>query len=256
MRSTPSSAPVAFMVVSCDKYADLWDPFFHCLQKYWPDCPYAVYLLTNHKTYDAPDVTVVNIGEDRSYSDNLRSALSQISEPWVILWLEDVFISERVDTQRFEAIIAEAQSIPVGYLKISPDLPLSYADAAGQEIGPIPKGVRYRSAIGLSLYNVETLKKLLTPEASAWDLDTSTISNELEEPFYALTSKAARRPPIIWAHGVIKGRWYWPAIGFLRREGFGHILAGRARLGIKAFLYIRAFKLHNFMFRALKKHWY
>nr|WP_294810988.1 hypothetical protein [uncultured Sphingomonas sp.] len=250
------SDSVAFMVVSCDKYADLWDPFFHCLRKYWPDCPYSIYLLTNHKSYDAEGVTVVNIGDDRSYSDNLRAALSQISEPWVILWLEDVFISEPVDTRRLQAMIEEAQSVPVGYLKLSPDLPLSYDNSSGQGIGPLPKGVRYRSAIGLSLYNVETLRKLLTPDASAWDLDKSTISNELEEPFYALTGKAARRPPIVWVNGVIKGQWNWPAITLLKKEGFSQLLEGRSRLGIAGFLYIQAFLLHNFTFRVLKKHWY
>jgi hypothetical protein len=247
---------VAFLVVSCDKYADLWDPFFHCLRKYWPDCPYQVYLLTNHESYVAPDVTVVKVGDDRSYSDNLRLAISQISEPWVILWLEDVFISERVDTPRLQAMIAEAQSIPVGYLKLSPDLPLSYDNSAERGIGPIPKGVRYRSAVGLSLYKVETLEKLLTPNASAWELDTSTVSNDLEEPFYALTSKAARRPPIQWVNGVIKGRWNRPGIALLKKEGFSQLLKGRSRLGIGGSLYIQLFNLHNSVFRALKKHWY
>lgn len=253
----PSADPnaVAFIVVSCDKYADLWDPFFHCLRKYWPDCPYQVYLVTNHRSYDAPGVTVLNIGDDRSYADNLRAAVEQIREPWVILWLEDVFVSEPVDTSRLRVIVAEAQSIPVGYLKLVPQLPLSYEDQPGQEIGPIPKGVRYRSAVGLSLYKVETLMKLLTPGASAWNLDTSTISDGLEEPFYALTARAARRPPILWVHGVIKGRWYWEAIPFLRKEGFGRTLEGRRRLGVRAFLYVRLFLLRSLVYRTLKKHW-
>lgn len=254
---TPSpSEPVAFVVVSCDKYADLWDAFFHCLRKYWPDCPYSIYLLTNHKGYDAPGVTVLNVGDDRSYADNLSAALSQIDESWVILWLEDVFVSKLVDTRRFQAIIEQAQSIPVGYLKISSDLPLSYADAPGAEMGPIPKGVRYRSAVGLSLYKVETLKKLLTPGASAWDLDKSDDSDRLEEPFYALTSKAVRKPPITYVNGVNKGQWNWPAISFLKKEGFSHILQGRKRLSIRGYLYIQCFLLHSATLRALKRHWY
>lgn len=254
MNSTSGS--VAFVVVSCDKYADLWDPFFHCFRKYWPDCPYPVYLLTNDKDYDAPNVTVVKVGDDRSYSDNLQAGIAQISEPWLILWLEDVFISQRVDTRRLQAMVVEAQSIPVGYLKLSPDLPLSYDGDSAQGIGPLPKGVRYRSAVGLSLYHVDTLKKLLVPGANAWELDTSTISNELDEPFYALTSKAARRPPIAWVNGVIKGRWNWPAVRFLKKEGFSQLLEGRSCLGLRGHLYIQAFLLHNFLFRTLRKHWY
>jgi hypothetical protein len=226
------------------------------MREYWSDCPYPVYLITNHKTYREPGVRVVNVGDDRSYSDNLRSALAHIEEPWVILWLEDVFISKPVDTKRLSAIIAKAQSVPVGYLKLSPDLPLSYEDYQGGEIGPIPKGVRYRSAVGLSLYHVETLKKLLIPNASAWDLDVSTISNQLEEPFYALTKKGARRPPIVWVNGVIKGRWNWPTIAFLKKEGFSESLKRRGRLGILGYVYIRLFMLHNLLFRTFRKYWY
>jgi len=254
MKSATES--VAFVVVSCDRYADLWDPFFHCLDKYWSDCPYSVYLVTNHKDYDRPGVTVIKVGDDRSYSDNLRTAVSQLKESWVILWLEDVFISQPVDTRGLQIIIEAAQSINVGYLKLSADLPLSYEGGTPQGIGPIPKGVRYRSAVGLSLYHVETLKRLLIPNATAWELDTSTISNELDIPFYALTGQAARRPPIVWVNGVIKGRWNWPAITFLRKEGFAGLLNGRKRLDLKGYLYIQAFLLHNFVFRTLKKDWY
>ncbi len=247
---------VAFMVVSCDKYADLWDPFFHCFRKYWPDCPYPIYLVTNEKECREPGVTVIQIGEDKSYSDNLKVAISRIKEPWVILWLEDVMLSQTVQTERLQNIIQQAQSIPVGYLKIGPDLPLSYSNSEESEIGPIPVGVRYRSAVGIALYQIETLKKLLIPGASAWELDTSRISDGLKEPFYALTSKAARRPPIIWVNGVIKGKWYWPSMSFLRREGFASALKNRNRQSLTAFLYIQMFLFHNFILRKMKKHWY
>lgn len=256
MRPRGQTDAIAFVVVSCDKYSDLWDPFFHCLRKYWPDCPCQVYLVTNYKDYDAPGVQVIKIGEDRSYSDNLSAAISQISESWAILWLEDVFISQTVDTQRFDAMMKFAQSVPVGYLKLSPDLPLSYDESVNEEIGPLPKGIRYRSAIGLSLYNLTTLKKLLLPNASAWDLDTSDLSNDLDEPFFALTSKAAWNPPIMWTHGVIKGQWYWAAIPFLKREGFSALLKQRKVLSIRSFLYVHLFKIHNMMFRLAKRYWY
>lgn len=256
MQTTINPNAVAFMVVSCDKYADLWEPFFHCFRKYWPDCPYSVYLVTNEKDYQEPGVTVIKIGEDKSYSDNLKVAISQIEEPWVILWLEDVMLSQPVQTQRLQNIIEQAQSIPVGYLKIGPDLPLSYDDFGGKEIGPIPVGVRYRSAVGIAMYQIKTLKKLLIPGASAWELDTSRISDGLQEPFYALTSKAARRPPIVWVNGVIKGKWYWPSMRFLRKEGFAAALKNRKRQSLAAFLYIQIFLFHNFMLRTMKKHWY
>lgn len=37
---------MCILVVSCDKYADCWTPFSDCMRKFWPDCPYPVYLCT------------------------------------------------------------------------------------------------------------------------------------------------------------------------------------------------------------------
>ena len=36
----------AILIVSCDKYSDLWDPFFKLFFKFWPDCPFNIYLLS------------------------------------------------------------------------------------------------------------------------------------------------------------------------------------------------------------------
>ena len=37
----------SILVVSCDRYRDLWTPFFTLFQRYWPDCDMPVYLGTN-----------------------------------------------------------------------------------------------------------------------------------------------------------------------------------------------------------------
>jgi len=40
---------IAVLVVSCDKYADLWPPFFQLFLRFWPECPFSVYLISNQK---------------------------------------------------------------------------------------------------------------------------------------------------------------------------------------------------------------
>jgi len=260
MMNTPctpdASNAVAFVVVSCDKYSDLWMPFFHFLDEHWSDCPYSVYLITNKMSFDHPGVKVIRVGEDRSYSDNIALALPSIREKWIILWLEDLMFFRKVDTSRLNSIIMDAQSIPVGYLKLGPDFPLSYETRGRPEIGPLPKGIRYRSAVGTALYHVETLGKLLIPAASAWELDTSTRSNDLDEPFYALTVDAARNPPVEWVNTVVKGRWTWAGLKFLKENGFDHLLESRQRQGLGDTLYIKLFLLYCFILKKLKRYWH
>lgn len=255
-RSFDSRRDVTLVVVSCDRYADLWDPFFGCLERYWPDCPFPVQLVSNERGYDRPGVQVVRIGPDRDYASNLIAAISAVQTPWLILWVEDALFRARIDTARVLAILEEAVSAGAGYLKLTADTPLAFDAPHGGRVGEIPRGVRYRSAIGTALYRKDILLQLLVPGASAWELDTSTRSNELPEPFMALTAREAREPLLPIVNAVIKGQWYRPAVSFLRREGFGHVLAGRKTQSLKAYLYIRAYLARLAMYRVLRMHWY
>ncbi|MHB1265452.1 MAG: hypothetical protein ACYC1S_13710 [Gemmatimonadaceae bacterium] len=247
---------VSFLVISCDKYKDLWDPFFGCLDKYWPDCPFPVYLATNEASYPRADVSVINIGPDRDYANNLITAVSAIPTPWVILWVEDGIFTERIDSTRIIGLLESAVAAGAGYLKLTPDAPLSFDDRHGERIGEIPRGVRYRSAIGTALYRKDILLHLLVPGWSAWQLDKSERSNDIPDPFMALTVREARRPPLPIVNAVIKGRWHRPAVPFLRREGFASVLPGRDVASWRSYLYIRFFLARVALLRLLRRHWY
>src|SRR4051812_28550474 len=80
----------AILVISCDRYADLWPHFFGCFFEYWPDCNYRLFLGTNRLRYEDPRVTTICVGEDRDYSSNLTAMLAEINEEWVIVFVEDV----------------------------------------------------------------------------------------------------------------------------------------------------------------------
>lgn len=255
-QSSINPADVSFVVLSCDRYRDLWDPFFSCFEQYWPDCPFPVHLVTNHADYPRAGVHVIRLGEDRDYSSNLLAVLEQITTPWLILWVEDYFLSERIDTARLLSILDEAVGRGADYLKLTEDAPLSYDDRAGERVGEIPRGVRYRSAIGSALYRKETLRKLLVPGLSIWALDKSTKSNELPDVFMALTVSAARQRLLPNINAVIKGQWHYDAPAFLARHGFGHLVAGRRRQSLKAYLYIKAYWWRMGLYQLRRKHWY
>ncbi len=41
---------VSIVVLSCDIYSVFWDWFFACKKRYWKDCRYPTYLVTETKT--------------------------------------------------------------------------------------------------------------------------------------------------------------------------------------------------------------
>jgi len=88
--------------------------FFHFFWKHWPDCPFDVYLGTNHKDFSDPRVRLVKVGEDISWADNMINMLTTINSHYVLLFLDDYFIyecsSEKI-LMAFESFKNSMQSI-------------------------------------------------------------------------------------------------------------------------------------------------
>ena len=89
---------LAILVLSCDKYSDLWDDFFNLKERFWSDCPYPCYLATDTLDYQRDGVKLIHFGNIRTWSICARKALEQIEEPYVALFLEDAFIYKKIDT--------------------------------------------------------------------------------------------------------------------------------------------------------------
>ena len=71
-------------VISCDNYSDVWPHFFDNLFKNWEDCPLDIYLISNKKKYNNKKIININVGEDVSWSDNLRKGLKSLKKEYVM----------------------------------------------------------------------------------------------------------------------------------------------------------------------------
>lgn len=91
------------LVNSCDKYEDAWDPFFRILKMQWPECPYDIVLSTETKSYksDLLNVKTINASPNLSWSSRLKCTLKQIETEYVLFFLEDFFLLEKVQTDVF-----------------------------------------------------------------------------------------------------------------------------------------------------------
>lgn len=250
-----NSNKVAFLIVTCDKYQDLWMPFFKTFFKYWSDCPYKIYLASNFKKFEHEKVSNISFGEDKDYSTNLINILEKITEEWVIVWYEDAFITKHVDNLLVNKLVNQAIANSTDYLKLTVDYPLYYGKS-NEDMGPIPRGVKYRSAMGMALYHKSTLNKILIPGQSAWQLDKSNDADKLDLEFYALNSIYRFNRPFTIINSVIKGRWYLTAPNFLKREGLSDYILNRKIQSLKDYLYIKLFLLRVEFYFIFKKYWY
>ena len=86
---------VSVLIYSCDKYADVWGPFFTLFYRYW-DCPYPVYVTAESEQCLLPEVMTINTDES-TWTERIKAAVDQIPTKYVIGMCEDMFFRRKVD---------------------------------------------------------------------------------------------------------------------------------------------------------------
>jgi hypothetical protein len=191
---------IALLVVSCDHFSEWWNIFFQRKEKFWPGCTYDTFLLSNEKEYSRKGVENIRTGVDKDWSSNLLFALNKINHKKVLLMLEDAPFNKFVEDDKFITIVNKFEENKIKYLnlKSSPKPPLHTGDL----YSIYPPNLPYRAALVPCIWDVETLKILLTEGESAWQFEIrgSKRSASIKE-FYALNE-----PFFNLLHCVIKGK--------------------------------------------------
>ena len=200
-------------MVSCDNYADVWQPFFALFRQFWGSCPYPTYLLTNTLQPHYTSVEVVNVGEDRSWSDNLILALNQIEQEYVFLFLEDLMLSGQVDSEKVDEIFRWAIDNNVNYIRLNPS---TYPDKQYNDmVGVVSKGTIYRASVVACLWKKSVLLSLLKTGENAWEFEQfGSVRSDKYENFYSTYTNYF---PII--NSIIKRVWETSAVKKITRLG-------------------------------------
>ena len=248
---------VALLVISCDKYSDLWPIYFESLFKYWPNCPLKIYLGSNFKKFNHKDITMLNIGEDRDYSSNLDAMLEGIDEEYVITTVEDIFLSAPLDEENLFKYFNEFFQKKAVYLKLLYTYPVGYSKDKSNRIARISNGVRYRFGMGTSLWVKDILKQNLVPGMSAWEMEKGGEFGKHISPedVYSINFYSSAKHPFEYVHGVMKASWIRKAVPWLVKEGYEELLSNRDKLPISKTIYIYLFNKLMAIFRGINFKW-
>jgi hypothetical protein len=226
-QTTATKPPyTAVIVVSCDKYRDLWNPCFSFLFRYWPDCPFPIYLVSNFEKYDSPRVKTVLVGKDRNWSSNLARALSEIDCEFVLVLMEDYFLDHQVNTARILSLAQYMRLRRAACLRLLPSPGPDFPSEDNPEVGEIRKGAPYRLSLQAAIWDRSILLRLLRWGENAWELEVlgSRRTDKIETPFLSVQKS---EPAMTYENAVVKGRWDPEAIEFCKRENMALELGGR-----------------------------
>ncbi len=208
---------MSVLVVSCDKYSDVWDLFFKLFWRHWSDCPYPVYLGANFLNYFYPRVTTLLVGEDLNWGGSTRRMVEQIQSPYILLFLDDHFLLQTVRTDVIEACLKALHGLGGGYLRLDPEPPPDRPVPGFVTLGAIESDSPYRCSLHVSIWRRDVLLTLLREGETAWDMELvgSRRSGYLETGFYATWKHVLRYD----CEGIVRGKWTSGGLRLAHREG-------------------------------------
>lgn len=231
-----SSDDIAILVMSCDDYADLWDPFINCFEKYWPDCPYPKFIATETLLCNDRFFSETIIAGRALWSDRLDFALSKIKQEHLIIFCEDYLLCDRVSNEKIQSFVNISRKYSAGNLRLSPS-PFPDHILPGEDgIGEVKKGAQYRISTQVGIWSKRYLLQFAGLHVNAWDFERagSAISNNFEQPILSTTKHFF---PFI--DSVHRGKWEDQGVLLCERNGI--LIDSTHRLVMTNFDYIIKF---------------
>jgi len=208
----------AIIVLSFDGYSDLWDTFMLLFKRFWPDNKYPIYLVTNNTEPIYEGVTVINVGDEVSWSRRARDAVSAIKEEYFILMLEDYFIGKKVNTSSIDELLEFVKRERLDYLRIVPVPKTRYKVSTDNGIHPMredrPYGVNLQASIWKKSF---FLKTIASGDYSPWEYEKR---QKIDSP-YRIKGKCAVVDywPILILNGVVQGKWFPNTLNYFKKLG-------------------------------------
>lgn len=228
---------LSIIVTSCDLYKDCWQPLLFSFKKYWPDCPYPIYIISNYEGDSNEQVTFLKVGEHLGWGSNTKKAISCIDSKYILHFHEDYFLYRAFKTEVMESHLDYCDEHNVQYLRLSDHPKRDKYYLKGTSYCQDPLGERYSLCMQPSLWRKDLYESLCIDGWTCWDFEAKVNGYLLErgDPINAQTisSEKVRELgiPVIKETAIRKGKWTPGGVKFLKEHGFDELLHGRYREG-------------------------
>ena len=207
---------LSIYVSSFDDYADIWPVFFARFFKYWPDCPYPVYLGAVRKVYDDPRVRPLHAADHKNWSARAVEHLTQLDSQYVLMMLEDYMLDRPVDNTVLEKLLALMDLYDLHAIRLFPDPPPQVAMPGVPIIGFQGEGQLNRTNTHATIWRRESLLELIRPGESLWEFE---INGSVRSIRFAGGICGCWQPALHYVMAIGKGRWFRRALRSLARDG-------------------------------------
>jgi hypothetical protein len=224
--ATEMNPSVAVLICSSDNRRDVLDRVLPSITKYWPNCPYPLYVGLNSNAQLGSKFEVL-VAKPSEWRTECMAQIAQIPATHVIVVLDDFLFQQPVDQARLADLLSVVSSSNLACLRLLPVGVSLWQRLAGliqrrrtDDIQEVKEGRPFYSSLQIAAWSKAHFLSLLELPGSIWDFE------HLQRPGISHYT-IARSPPIVYTHLVERGRWLPYAKSLLERAGLPADLGAR-----------------------------
>lgn len=222
------------LIYSCDKYSDVWGPFFTLFFRYWK-CPYQVYLTAESEQCLVPEVKTINTMG--TWTERIQKAVREIPTKYVIGMCEDMFFRRPVYQHIIDACVMYMEHDHMaGCFNFEKEcepgcelLPSPYPS-----FGKKPDGNHFQKSCQPTLWRRAYLEKLLDCKMDPWQWEWTETSFPLDHYIWNGSPEGEAFDYGYYNRkwfGIMQGKWVEDDVAPLfAREGIGIDLNIRGKI--------------------------
>jgi hypothetical protein len=203
---------ISVVVSSCDRFYDAWRPFAFFFRKYWPDCPFPVYLVVNELRVRSTWLRAIRVGPDEGWATTMQRALADIDTPYILYLQEDYFLTAPVRAEQLTSDIAHAIEQNAASFCFY-DLSLLEPEFGNQpeRFGAVPDDSLGRTRLQATLWKRDAFTSLLRRGETAWNMEAR--GSERTRGMLILSYARSDALPIPYLmSAIVRGLWTPEAI--------------------------------------------
>lgn len=205
------------LVLSCDKNEDLWEPFHHCMEKYWPGHPEVIY---STETKGNPYYKTICVNCPLNiWSKRVRLTANIIDDNILLVLVDDIFIREPVDVESIN-YLCENFSENIACFNLEKQFDKNDLNTNIRNMKKRNHGSDWELSIMCGIWSRDKFIKILEKDQDPWSVE---INGDTKGFDYYINSGDFI---INWGYqyggstaGVMRGKWCKEVVPFFKKEG-------------------------------------
>lgn len=207
----------SLVILSNYKYEDLWPISIHYLKNNWPEIYANTFIVTdNVKEKHLHDIKTIVVPTD-SFSQRVFYALKEIESDFIVLILDDYFITKRINNEKIDVIVKFMDGNNVDYVRLF-EIPKQKKKKMipNMELYKLDLDTNYAINLQPGVWRKSSLSKISEEDMNPWQFEVYMHKLSIDNNYICYATLGKELP---FEHGLLRGKFFRKTYRKVKKDG-------------------------------------